>query len=86
MKNLFKLLTSTIFAFMIFAGQANAAGGKDVIGYFTQWGVYGRAFNVSEIPADKLTTVVYSFINPTVVGGQAMCTTTDAYADFDKAS
>jgi chitinase len=59
-------------------------GGKKVIGYFTQWGVYGRNYHVKNIAtsgsADKLTHIVYAFGN--VTNGQ--CVIGDSYADYDK--
>jgi chitinase len=60
-------------------------GGKKLIGYFTQWGVYGRNYHVKNIEtsgsADKLTHIMYAFGN--VTNGQ--CAIGDAYADYDKA-
>lgn len=32
-----------------------------VIGYFISWGVYGRNYQVADIPADKLTHINYAF-------------------------
>ncbi|MDQ1289383.1 MAG: chitinase [Actinomycetota bacterium] len=65
-------------------GTAPAAGAK-VIGYFTEWGVYGRNYHVKNIEtsgaADKLTHIIYAFGN--VTNGQ--CAIGDAYADYDKA-
>lgn len=34
-----------------------------VIGYFAEWGVYGRNYHVSDIPADRLTDINYAFAN-----------------------
>ena len=60
-------------------------GGKKVVGYFTQWGVYGRNYHVKNIhtsgSAAKLTHILYAFGNTT--GGR--CTIGDSYADYDKA-
>lgn len=59
--------------------------GKKVVGYFTEWGVYGRNYHVKNIQtsgsADKLTHIVYAFGNTT--GGR--CSIGDSYADYDKA-
>lgn len=59
--------------------------GKKVVGYFTEWGVYGRNYHVKNIQtsgsADKLTHIVYAFGNTT--GGK--CSIGDSYADYDKA-
>ncbi|WP_442817278.1 glycosyl hydrolase family 18 protein [Streptomyces sp. NBC_01216] len=55
------------------------------MGYFTNWGVYGRNYHVKNIvtsgSAAKLTHINYAFGN--VTGGK--CTIGDAYADYDKA-
>ncbi|WP_149181193.1 glycoside hydrolase family 18 chitinase [Streptomyces sp. TRM49041] len=55
------------------------------MGYFTNWGVYGRNYHVRNIvtsgSADKITHINYAFGN--VQGGK--CTIGDAYADYDKA-
>ncbi len=65
-------------------------GGKEVIGYFTQWGIYGRNFVVKDIvdngSAEKLTIINYAFAN--IVDGECIMTTQtgvmDAYADYQK--
>jgi chitinase len=58
--------------------------GRKVIGYFVQWGVYGRNYHVKNIhtsgSASKLTHIVYAFGN--VQNGQ--CTIGDSYADYDR--
>jgi chitinase len=60
-------------------------GGKKIVGYFAEWGVYGRNYHVKNIvtsgSAAKLTHINYAFGN--VTGGQ--CAIGDAYADYDKA-
>ncbi|WBC17110.1 glycosyl hydrolase family 18 protein [Micromonospora sp. WMMA1998] len=60
-------------------------GGKKVVGYFADWGVYGRNYHVKNIhtsgSAAKLTHILYAFGNTT--GGR--CSIGDSYADYDKA-
>ncbi|MEU9082353.1 glycoside hydrolase family 18 chitinase [Streptomyces sp. NPDC048357] len=60
-------------------------GGKVKLGYFTEWGVYGRNYHVKNLvtsgTASKITHINYAFGN--VQNGQ--CTIGDAYADYDKA-
>jgi chitinase len=60
-------------------------GGAKNLGYFTQWGVYGRQYFVKNIvtsgSAAKLTHINYAFGN--VTNGQ--CTIGDSYADYDMA-
>ncbi|MER7759078.1 glycoside hydrolase family 18 chitinase [Streptomyces sp. NPDC097619] len=60
-------------------------GAKVKLGYFTNWGVYGRNYHVKNLvtsgSAAKITHINYAFGN--VQGGR--CTIGDAYADYDKA-
>src|SRR3954451_24155848 len=44
------------------APSAGAAPkGPVVAGYFAQWDVYGRGYHPKDIPAEKLTHVIYAF-------------------------
>lgn len=65
------------------AGSKVAAGSK-VVGYFADWDVYQRNYQVKNIQtsgsADKLTHINYAFGN--VTGGK--CAIGDAYADYQK--
>ncbi|MFC4108022.1 glycosyl hydrolase family 18 protein [Micromonospora zhanjiangensis] len=60
-------------------------GGKKLVGYFAEWGVYARNYHVKNIhtsgSADKLTHILYAFGN--TAGGR--CAIGDSYADYDKA-
>ncbi len=60
-------------------------GGRKLVGYFAEWGVYGRNYHVNNIrtsgSASKLTHILYAFGNTT--GGR--CSIGDAYAAYDKA-
>ncbi|MFF2325421.1 MULTISPECIES: glycosyl hydrolase family 18 protein [unclassified Streptomyces] len=60
-------------------------GGKVNLGYFTDWGVYGRNYHVKNLDtsgsAAKITHINYAFGN--VTGGK--CAIGDAYADYDMA-
>lgn len=64
-------------------GGGGGGGGK-VVGYFAQWGVYGRNYHVKNIhtsgSAAELTHIVYAFGN--VVNGR--CVVGDSYADYDR--
>ncbi|MEV6161572.1 glycoside hydrolase family 18 chitinase [Streptomyces sp. NPDC052052] len=59
--------------------------GKVNLGYFTDWGVYGRNYHVKNLDtsgsAAKITHINYAFGN--VTGGK--CAIGDAYADYDMA-
>ena len=64
--------------------KAKAKAASKNLGYFVQWGVYGRNYHVKNIhtsgSAAKLTHINYAFGN--VTNGQ--CQIGDAYADYDK--
>ncbi|MFB7460329.1 glycosyl hydrolase family 18 protein [Streptomyces sp. NPDC056188] len=66
-------------------GTTPPPGNKVRLGYFTEWGIYGRNYNVKNIvtsgSAAKITHINYAFGN--VTGGK--CTIGDSYADYDKA-
>ncbi|MGW6391494.1 glycosyl hydrolase family 18 protein [Streptomyces sp. NPDC055103] len=66
-------------------GGGNPIPNAVKMGYFTNWGVYGRNYHVKNIvtsgSASKITHINYAFGN--VTGGK--CTIGDAYADYDKA-
>ena len=56
-----------------------------MVGYFVEWGIYGRNYHVKNIEtsgsAAVLTHIIYAFGN--VTNGQ--CAIGDSYADYDKA-
>ncbi|CAM5730389.1 hypothetical protein STENM223S_06976 [Streptomyces tendae] len=60
-------------------------GDKVKLGYFTEWGVYGRNYHVKNLvtsgTAAKITHINYAFGN--VKNGQ--CTVDDTFAAYDKA-
>ncbi|MFD3654067.1 glycosyl hydrolase family 18 protein [Streptomyces sp. NPDC058620] len=66
-------------------GTTPPPGDKINLGYFTNWGTYGRNYHVKNLvtsgSASKITHINYAFGN--VQGGK--CTIGDAYADYDKA-
>ncbi|WP_335935621.1 glycoside hydrolase family 18 chitinase [Streptomyces sp. PTD5-9] len=66
-------------------GNPPGPGGKVNLGYFTEWGVYGRNYHVKNLvtsgSAEKITHINYAFGN--VQGGK--CTIGDSYADYEKA-
>ncbi len=62
---------------------------KQLVGYFTEWGIYGRNYLVKNIvtggSADKLTTLNYAFANAAPdAGGQVICKMFDEWADYQK--
>src|SRR6185369_6273015 len=64
--------------------SGGGGGGKRLVGYFVEWGVYARNYQVKNIAtsgsASKLTAIEYAFGN--VTNGQ--CAIGDSYADYDK--
>ncbi|MFJ9825625.1 glycosyl hydrolase family 18 protein [Streptomyces sp. NPDC101160] len=66
-------------------GTPPPTGNTVKMGYFTDWGVYGRNYHVKNIvtsgSAAKITHINYAFGN--VTGGK--CAIGDSYADYDKA-
>ncbi|NBM14867.1 glycoside hydrolase family 18 chitinase [Streptomyces sp. GC420] len=66
-------------------GTTPSPGDKVKLGYFTEWGVYGRNYHVKNLvtsgTAAKITHINYAFGN--VQNGK--CTIGDSYADYEKA-
>ncbi|KAB8314751.1 chitinase [Tolypothrix campylonemoides VB511288] len=80
------------------SASSGGGGGKKVIGYFTQWGIYGRGFRVKDIDtsgaAARLTHVNYAFgnvrnnvceVGRTIPSNEATGEGGDAFADYTKA-
>ncbi len=66
--------------------HAQPTHNKKVIGYYAQWAIYGRDFNVSKIDGNKLTHLMYAFFgtefdpaNPQNANIKSL----DNYADFE---
>ena len=60
---------------------AIATTDKVVAAYFPEWGIYGRNFQVADIPGDQVNRVIYSFLNLTSTGEVAIY---DSFAATDK--
>ncbi|HEV8251211.1 MAG TPA: glycoside hydrolase family 18 protein, partial [Gaiellaceae bacterium] len=67
---------------------ARAETGR-VVGYYIQWGIYGRGYTVKNVEtsgsADKLTVINYAFgkVAPDA-DGNVVCVSGDAWADYQK--
>jgi chitinase len=59
--------------------------GKKLILYFTNWGIYGRNFQVKDIPADHITGINYAFYDLRQdPNGFYVPTTGDSWADYEQ--
>ncbi|WP_291287531.1 glycosyl hydrolase family 18 protein [Flavobacterium sp.] len=77
------LLFAVLFPILLFS-QPNH--NKKVVGYYAQWAIYGRDFNVSKIDASKLTHLNYSFYGTSYDPAHPENTKLqclDTYADFE---
>ncbi|KAJ9103332.1 hypothetical protein QFC20_004809 [Naganishia adeliensis] len=63
------------------AQMAQHGSGKRVVGYFTNWGIYGPKYFPNMIPAPFLTHVMYSFANVKPDTGTVVLT--DSWADVE---
>jgi chitinase len=71
-----------LFVFLVLVVPCAAAGEKHIVGYCTEWGIYGRKYNVPDIPAAKLTHINYAFAK---INERGECALVDSYAAIDKA-
>ncbi|EJD44962.1 glycoside hydrolase family 18 and carbohydrate-binding module family 5 protein [Auricularia subglabra TFB-10046 SS5] len=62
--------------------QGRAATGKIQMAYFTNWGIYGRNFQPSDIDIPSLTHILYSFADTNPSTGELVLS--DTYADLEK--
>ncbi|MDA4845134.1 glycosyl hydrolase family 18 protein [Hoeflea poritis] len=64
-------------------GDTGGSGEAPIIAaYFPEWGIYGRDFNVADVEADKITNLIYAFVN---VNDQFEIQLHDPWAATDKA-
>ncbi len=69
-------------------GGVPADTGKVVSAYFADWDVYARGYEVADIPADKLNTILYAFGKPVVdpTTNAVSCGAVDPWADYERTS
>jgi len=70
------------------AARAHKSAGR-VVGYFIEWGIYGRNFTVNDVKksgsAAKLDVINYAFGNVAPDGaGNVTCQIADSWADYQK--
>lgn len=83
MRNTF--ITAIAFFFSILI-QAQPNHNKIVVGYYAQWAIYGRDYNIPNIDGNKLTHLNYAFFDVTWDPNNPQNTnllSLDPYADFD---
>jgi chitinase len=69
------------------AAGAAPRNDKEIVGYFIEWGIYGRNYLVKDIvtsgSAGKLTVINYAFANAAPdANGQVVCKLFDEWADY----
>ena len=77
-------LTLIVLLLVLLVGLAmsqQVPADKVYIAYFTSWSIYARGFSPAQIPADKITHLLYAFAK--IVNGRVALA--DSWADVEKA-
>ncbi|KKZ60553.1 chitinase [[Emmonsia] crescens] len=64
------------------AGPSPGYEGYKTVGYFPNWGIYGRNYQPMDIPGNHITHILYSFANVKPDSGEVYLS--DTYADLEK--
>ncbi len=85
----FAVVLAAFLSAAIAPAAASGEGGKQVVGYFTDWGIYARNYLVKDIvasgSAEHLTAINYAFGNVAPDGsGNVVCKLGDDWADYQK--
>jgi chitinase len=62
-------------------GDTGPSGDKKVVGYYIEWGIYGRDYQPADMPLEKLTHVNYAFAN---ISEDGLIEIGDSYAAIEK--
>lgn len=81
-----KKITFLFCIYSFFIASAQPAHNKKVIGYYAQWAIYARDYNVWDVDASKLTHLMYSFFDTEydpLHPENTKLKSLDPYADFE---
>ena len=62
-------------------GDSSASNDGRVVVYYASWSIYGRGYEVADIPADKVTHIVHAFA---IIDGNGEIAIHDKWADLEK--
>ncbi|KAK0667373.1 family 18 putative glycoside hydrolase [Cercophora samala] len=71
---------SSSAAVVVGGGGGNGTGFRNAL-YFTNWGIYGNNFQPQDLPADRITHVLYSFAD---IASDGEVFSSDTYSDLEK--
>jgi chitinase len=83
-RKFFNWLCFLFIGFQVAYSQPNH--NKKVVGYYAQWAIYARDFNIGKIDGNKLTHLMYAFFNTEYSAASPQTTklkSLDSYADFE---
>ncbi len=60
--------------------QAQSAGSYRVVGYYTFYSIYELEYTIEDVPADRLTHLIYAHID---ISDSGQCVSADEYADTE---
>lgn len=95
LKRVFRAIVVLGTVAVIASSSAAAAGGSqkgsrstELVGYFTEWGIYGRNYLVKDVAtsgsAARLNVLNYAFANAAPDGAGVVCKLADEWADYQK--